>query len=115
MARTRMNAKGQIMLPKALRDAHGFKAGAEFEVIDSGGEVRLKVLGGQGGAFDPTDEKASMTERKGGTLTLEEFRAMVPVYNGPPMTDRMIREAVLAEARRKWDEENRQWNHENSD
>jgi AbrB family looped-hinge helix DNA binding protein len=91
MARTRMSSKGQIVLPKAVRDAHGFGEGTEFEVIDGGKEIVLKPV-----------EKAAA----GRKLTVEEFLAMRPVYHGPPITDEMIEQAILDEAARRWNEKN---------
>ena len=91
MARTRMSSKGQIVLPKAVRDAHGFREGTEFEVIDGGKEIVLKPV------------ETTEVRRK---LTVKEFLAMRPVYDGPPITEEMIEQAILDEAARRWHEKN---------
>lgn len=93
MARTRMSDKGEIVLPQSVRDAHGFAAGAEFEVIAGDREITLRLI-----------ETAPETLRK--KLTVEEFVERIPRYDGPPITDAMIEEAVLREAKRRWDEKN---------
>lgn len=93
MSRTKMSKAGAVVLPKAVRDAHGFSEGTEFEVIDGGREIMLR----------PVEVKAEAPKK---TLTVEEFLAMRPVYKGPPLTDEMIRKGIEEEARRRWDEEN---------
>lgn len=35
MESTRLSSKGQLIIPKAVRDAHGWQPGLEFIVIDS--------------------------------------------------------------------------------
>ncbi|MGC9946847.1 MAG: AbrB/MazE/SpoVT family DNA-binding domain-containing protein [Bryobacteraceae bacterium] len=39
---TRLSAKGQVILPKAIRDAHGWSAGTEFAVEEAPGGVTLR-------------------------------------------------------------------------
>jgi AbrB family looped-hinge helix DNA binding protein len=34
MQTTRLSSKGQIILPKTIRDAHGWHSGIEFVLID---------------------------------------------------------------------------------
>jgi AbrB family looped-hinge helix DNA binding protein len=41
MARTRISAKYQIVLPKEVRDRHGVKPGQEIEVISKGNVIAL--------------------------------------------------------------------------
>lgn len=36
MARTRLSSKGQLIIPKPVRDRHGWKVGTEIEVEDRG-------------------------------------------------------------------------------
>jgi bifunctional DNA-binding transcriptional regulator/antitoxin component of YhaV-PrlF toxin-antitoxin module len=88
-----MSETGAITLPQAVRDAHGFAEGAEFEVIDGDREIMLRVI-------------EAAPERPKKKLTLDEFVEMIPRYEGPPITDAMIEEAVLKEAKRRWDEKN---------
>jgi AbrB family looped-hinge helix DNA binding protein len=41
---TRLSTKGQVILPKTVRDAHGWDAGTEFAVEDTPGGVTLRPL-----------------------------------------------------------------------
>jgi AbrB family looped-hinge helix DNA binding protein len=42
MAKTRMSSKGQVIIPKAVRDRHGWATGLELEVEDRGDAVVLR-------------------------------------------------------------------------
>lgn len=86
----RMSSKGQIVVPKEVRDAHGWKAGTEFEVIDKGGEVAIKPI-----------EK---TDRRFPKVTAEAFLAMVPSIDRPFPTDEEMEQAILREAARRFRE-----------
>jgi AbrB family looped-hinge helix DNA binding protein len=88
MATTKVSSKGQVVLPKAVREAHGWPAGTELQVIDREHEVALRPKSRRDERFPP--------------ISVEEFLARVPRYDGPPITDEMIREAVLEEAKRRW-------------
>jgi bifunctional DNA-binding transcriptional regulator/antitoxin component of YhaV-PrlF toxin-antitoxin module len=88
MAKVKISPDDVVALPKAVLEAHGIAEGDDVEVTGGRKEVRLTVA-------EP--------KRK---LTVKEFLAMRPRYNGPPITDEMIRDAIDIEARRKWDEEN---------
>lgn len=39
MATTRLSSKGQLVIPKEVRDRHGWREGTELEVEDKGGGV----------------------------------------------------------------------------
>ena len=41
MGTVRVSSKGQIVIPKDLRQAHGIRTGAEFEISAVGRELRL--------------------------------------------------------------------------
>lgn len=45
MSTTRLSSKGQIILPKSVRDAHRWVPGTEFAVESVEGGVLLKPLG----------------------------------------------------------------------
>ena len=45
----KMSSKGQIVVPKTLRDAHGWGAGTEFEFVESGKGVLVQPVE----EFDP--------------------------------------------------------------
>ena len=94
MARVRISENGSVPLPQAVRDAHGWKPGAELEIVD----------GGRGVVLQPVEAEPEVPANK--KLTIEEFLAMRPKYEGPPITDEMIEQAVLEEAKRRWDEKN---------
>jgi AbrB family looped-hinge helix DNA binding protein len=42
METTRLSDKGQIVIPKRVRDAHGWKSGVKFIVEDTEDGIRLK-------------------------------------------------------------------------
>jgi AbrB family looped-hinge helix DNA binding protein len=43
METTRLSSKGQIIIPKALRDAYRWQAGQEFVLIEMGDGILLKA------------------------------------------------------------------------
>jgi AbrB family looped-hinge helix DNA binding protein len=43
-ARVKLSSEGQIVLPKAIRDAHGWGEGTELELVDENGNVVLKPV-----------------------------------------------------------------------
>jgi AbrB family looped-hinge helix DNA binding protein len=104
MNTTKMSKTGAIVLPKAVRDAHGFEPGVEFEVIDGGGVITLRPVETPAHAGTPADADTPVKK-----LTAQEFLDSIPKYKGPPITDEMINEAVSSEAVRRWDKVKRQW------
>jgi AbrB family looped-hinge helix DNA binding protein len=42
MTTTRLSSNGQLIIPKEIRDRHGWRAGTELEVEDRGGVVVLR-------------------------------------------------------------------------
>jgi AbrB family looped-hinge helix DNA binding protein len=91
-ARTKLSSKGQLVIPKSVRDAHGWGEGTEFEIVDEGKGVRLQPIGGRDPLFPP--------------ITVEEFRSRIVKYNGPPVSIEDMDRAVLEDAKRRWDAEN---------
>jgi AbrB family looped-hinge helix DNA binding protein len=71
MARTRLSSKGQLIIPKEVRDRHGWVAGTELEVVDRGASVELRPST----AFPPTrlEDVAGMLKPKGPTVTLADM------------------------------------------
>lgn len=67
MATTGLSSKGQVTLPKAVRDRHGWQPGVELEAEDRGGAVVLR----------PAKPFAQ--------TTLDEVRSCLK-YDGPPFT-----------------------------
>ena len=76
MARTRLSSKGQIVIPKEIRDRHGLRAGAILEVVDRPNEIVLRPVA----RFAPTriEDVAGCLYRKGQRArTLKEMDAGV--------------------------------------
>ena len=67
----RVTSKGQVTIPKAIRDRHGITPGTRVEFDDTGGEVVLRrsSAGRRHGAEDDK-EFAAYLERVRGTLDL---------------------------------------------
>ena len=80
--RTRLSSKGQVIIPKPVRERHGWRPGAELEVEDRGDAVILRACG----PFPRT--------------TMDEVRGCLK-YDGPRLTIEQMDAAVHAEARRR--------------
>ena len=44
MEKTRLSNKGQVVIPKAVRTLHGWKAGLEFVIENLGDGIKLKPI-----------------------------------------------------------------------
>ena len=66
---TRLSSRGQVVIPKDVRDALGWPEGQELRVIRSGGRAILEP---------------SQPERA--RISYEEFRLRVPKYEGAPVS-----------------------------
>jgi AbrB family looped-hinge helix DNA binding protein len=88
-ARAKMSSKGQIVVPKSVRDAHGWREGTELEFVESGRAVVLRPVE----RFDPRFPP----------ITTEEFLARSIKVDKPLPNDREIEEIILAEAARRFD------------
>jgi AbrB family looped-hinge helix DNA binding protein len=84
-ARVKISSKGQLVLPKAVRDAYRLDAGSEVEVEASGDVILLR----------PRPKKV----RK--TYTLDEVAGFLK-YEGPPVTIEDMDRAIEEEVRRRW-------------
>ncbi len=78
-AMTRLSSKGQIVIPKDVRDALGWTEGQELQVRQSGDKAVLELV-------PPKRERISW----------EEFKRRVPPYDGPPVSIEEMDEAVAA-------------------
>ncbi len=87
-ARAKMSSKGQIVVPKEIRDARGWGEGMEFDFVDNGKEVTIRPAR----QFDPRFPP----------ITWEEFEAARVRIDRFP-TDEEIQETLLAEAGRRFD------------
>ena len=89
MARTRISTKGQIVLPKEVRDVQGWKPGTELEAESQGNVVVLRPA-----------------TRRPRTM-LEDVIGCIP-YDGPPVSIEEMDAAVDKAAREMWEEFERQ-------
>ena len=73
METTRLSSKGQVVLPKSVRDAHGWAPGTEFTVELTSDGVRLR----QRGPFAPTglSEVFGSVTHAGPAKSLEDMDA----------------------------------------
>lgn len=76
---TKLSSKGQIVLPKSVRTAHGWKPGTEFVVRERDNGVLLEAKRTKHGSLD-------------------RLFGFLP-YSGRPKTLKDMDEAVAAEAR----------------
>lgn len=82
---TKLSARGQVAIPKAIRTARKWKAGTEFVVQETNEGVLLKPK------KDP--------KREDKPLTIDDLIGIMP-YKGPRRSIREMDEAVLREARK---------------
>jgi AbrB family looped-hinge helix DNA binding protein len=85
--RAKISSKGQLVLPKAVRDAYGLTAGSEVEIESVGETIVLR----------PHVRRP----RTGRVYTLDEVAGMLK-YDGPPVSIRDMDRAVEEEVRRRW-------------
>ena len=87
-ATAKLSSKGQIVVPKSIRDENGWTEGMEFEFVKAETGVTLKPV-------KPID-------RRFPPITWEEFEARrVRIERFP--TDSEIEETLLSEAARRFD------------
>jgi AbrB family looped-hinge helix DNA binding protein len=89
-AQTKMSAKGQIVIPKELRNRLAWRPGTEIEIEESVDGLILRP-------------KRPARKR----LSLEEFAARRPKHSGPPASLDDMDAAVLRGAREFWEREER--------
>jgi len=78
--KTKLSSKGQIVLPKSLRDAYGWKTGTEFVLRERADGILLQPK----------------SSTKSGSL--ERLFGLLP-YSGRPKTLKEMDDAITAEAR----------------
>ena len=79
MATTKVSTKGQVILPKAVRESRRWGPGTELEIEERGEDVVLRL------------------KRPAKRYKLEDVVGMVK-YDGPPITEDDIRQAAMAGA-----------------
>ena len=71
MENTKLSSKGQVIIPKPVRDAHKWDTGTEFVIQDKGNGILLKPIS----PFKPTrlEDVFGYLRHKGKPLSLEEM------------------------------------------
>jgi len=75
MSKTRLSSKGQVIIPKASRDAHHWEAGQELVVIDTEEGILLKPVRPVPSAT--LEELAGCLKYTGAAKTLEEMEQAI--------------------------------------
>jgi AbrB family looped-hinge helix DNA binding protein len=83
-AHTKLSAKGQVVIPKDVRDRLGLAEGTVFDVIERGDEVVLKPRGAS-----PPGRAAADALRE-----IQKFYR----YDGPPLSIEEMRDAARHQA-----------------
>jgi AbrB family looped-hinge helix DNA binding protein len=73
METTRLSSKGQIILPKPVRDAHGWLPGTDFTVEDVGDGVILRPVRTKQGRVTRLEDVAGCLKSDGPARTLKEM------------------------------------------
>jgi AbrB family looped-hinge helix DNA binding protein len=81
MAATKLSTKGQVVLPKEIRDRHGWSTGTRLEIQDLGDRIVLREI---------TDFPAT---------TIDQVFGCAP-YDGPAKSLEEMEEAIAIGARR---------------
>jgi AbrB family looped-hinge helix DNA binding protein len=74
MDTTRLSSKGQIILPKAVRDAHHWEPGTDFSVEDTGDGILLRPLKAN---VTRLDDVVGRLRRKGPARSVEAMNAAI--------------------------------------
>jgi AbrB family looped-hinge helix DNA binding protein len=80
---TRLSTKGQVIIPKSLREALHWRPGQELEVIETSEGLLLRPKA----PFKPT--------------RLEDVAGMLK-YDGPPLSDKDIQARLTESVRKQW-------------
>ena len=75
MAQTIISTKGQVVLPKAIRDKRRWKAGTRLTVEERADGVLLKPVAKQ--KVRTIDDWAGIVKYKGPALTVEDMNASI--------------------------------------
>lgn len=77
MLTTRISTKGQIVIPKTIRDRHNWKPGTELVVEERAGSVVLSP--GKGAEATRPEDVYGCLNYKGPTITLEAMEQAIEV------------------------------------
>lgn len=88
--RAKISSKGQVVVPKEIRDRLGFAEGSEVEFLETGDGVFMKSVPSRASKFPP--------------ITFDEFKARRAIWKGKPITNEDMDKAIASEARRRWRE-----------
>lgn len=83
METTKLSSKGQVIIPKHIRESHHWNPGTELQVIEFEGGILLKP-------------KTPFTK-----TTIDEVAGCL-TYTGPTKTDLEIESAMKRAARKAW-------------
>jgi AbrB family looped-hinge helix DNA binding protein len=75
MDTTRLSSKGQIILPKAVRDMHHWEPGTDFSVEDTGDGIILRPL--KAGTPSRLADIVGSLRVKGPARTIEEMDSVI--------------------------------------
>jgi AbrB family looped-hinge helix DNA binding protein len=89
---TKLSAKGQVVIPKDVRDRMGLAIGEAFDVIERGNEVILRRSSLLAGERRLSVAEASAILRK------------IVKYDGPRISDEEISNAAIEMAAEKYDQ-----------
>lgn len=81
---TTVSSKGQVVIPKEVRDRHGLEPGTRLLVEERGDVIVLRRADG---------------EKR---YTVDDLLALPRHYDGPPKTDAEIAQALDDDVRRRW-------------
>lgn len=82
---SRISTKGQLVVPKELRDRHGWKPGSRIEFVDRGGVIALRII--------PEDRADAPTPQE----VFARLAALNP-YRGPRISDEEMDDIIQAAA-----------------
>jgi AbrB family looped-hinge helix DNA binding protein len=90
--RAKFSSKGQIVVPKELRNRLGFVEGTEVVFSETNDGLLIKPIPARNSKFPP--------------ITFEEFKSRRVKWTGTPVTVEDMDKAILKEASRRWREKN---------
>jgi AbrB family looped-hinge helix DNA binding protein len=91
-ARSKISSKGQVVVPKDIRDRLGLAEGSEVEFVEKSDGVTIRRI--------------MNTDRRFPPITAEQFLAGRYKHTGKPVSVEDMNRAIEVEARRMWIAEN---------